>query len=578
MNVKSSYQLFHSILTTISLFTILTFMTWPSVVICGWDRQVTGIVKDERGPIANAVVRIQATEHYCVTNEFGRFSLHIPSHLSLPLKFTAWYQGYYCGGPVELTENHHHLVIELHTYPTVDNTSYRWLSSLDNAHKREGENQACLVCHSSKGMNLDYLLPVDEWLKDAHSQSARNSRFLSIYAGTDTKGNKSPDTRYVYERDYGKVPLPPAEGKSYFGPGYKLDFPSSQGNCACCHTPIPAVEAPYEVDPRRVSDIAAEGVSCDFCHKIVDVRLDPHTRLPYPNAPGVLSYVFRRPPDGQQFFAGPYDDVAPGEDTYLPLQRESAFCAGCHFGIFWDTIIYNSYGEWFSSPYNHPDNGRTCQDCHMPRRGVKYFTLPEKGGLERDPSKIFSHQMPGALDKDLLSNAVTMKVTVKRGRKVIKISVTIVNDLTGHHVPTDSPLRHMILLVRAKEDGGQLLEILDGSKLPEWCGVGDVSKGYYAGLPGKVFAKVLEEKWTRIVPTAAYWNPTRVVQDNRLAAFAKDTSTYSFSADIPGSVTVDVSLLYRRAFKKLMDLKGWNVPDIVMERQLLTMEPLGLKH
>jgi hypothetical protein len=120
-------------------------------------------------------------------------------------------------------------------------------------------------------------LPVDEWLKDAHSQSARNLRFLSIYAGTDTKGNKSPDTRYVYERDYGKVPLPPAEGKSYFGPGYKLDFPSSQGNCACCHTPIPAVEAPYEVDPRRVSDIAAEGISCDFCHKIVDVRLDPHT-------------------------------------------------------------------------------------------------------------------------------------------------------------------------------------------------------------------------------------------------------------------------------------------------------------
>jgi hypothetical protein len=214
----------------------------------------------------------------------------------------------------------------------------------------------------------------------------------------------------------------------------------------------------------------------------------------------------------------------------------------------------------------------------MPPRGVKYFALPEKGGLERDPNTIFSHQMPGALDKDLLSNAVTMKVNIKRVRKVIKISVTIVNDLTGHHVPTDSPLRHMILLVRAKKDGGQLLEILDGPKLPEWCGVGDVSKGYYAGLPGKVFAKVLEEKWTRIVPTAAYWNPTRVVQDNRLAAFAQNTSTYSFSADTPGSVTVDVSLLYRRAYKKLMDLKGWKVPDIVMERQLLTVEPLGIKH
>jgi hypothetical protein len=159
MNVKSVYQSLRRIFTTISLFTILAFMTWPSVVICGWDLQVTGIVKDERGPIANAVVRLQTTKYDCVTDESGRFSLHIPSHLPLPLKLTAWSQGYYCGGPVELTKNHHHLMIELHAYPTVDNPSYRWLPSLDNTHKGEGENQACHVCHSSKGTNLDYLLP-----------------------------------------------------------------------------------------------------------------------------------------------------------------------------------------------------------------------------------------------------------------------------------------------------------------------------------------------------------------------------------------------------------------------------------
>ncbi len=199
-----------------------------------------------------------------------------------------------------------------------------------------------------------------------------------------------------------------------------------------------------------------------------------------------------------------------------------------------------------------------------------FMTWPSAGicGWDRQVTGIVKDE------RGPIANAVPMMVTVKRVRKAIKISVTIVNDLTGHHVPTDSPLRHMILLVRVKGDGGQLLDILDGPKLPKWCGVGDVSKGYYAGLPGKVFAKVLEEKWTRIVPTAAYWNPTRVVQDNRLAAFAQDTSTYSFSADISGSVTVDVSLLYRRAYKKLMDLKGWTVPDIVMERQLLTMDRL----
>jgi len=210
----------------------------------------------------------------------------------------------------------------------------------------------------------------------------------------------------------------------------------------------------------------------------------------------------------------------------------------------------------------------------MPRRGVKYFALPDKGGLKRDPDKIFSHQMPGALDKDLLSNAVTLKVSAKRKREMIEVNVTIVNDLTGHHVPTDSPLRHIILLVKARSESGHLLEILDGPKLPEWCGVGDVSKGYFAGQPGKVFAKVLEERWTRIMPSAAYWNPTRVVSDNRLAAFAKDTSTFTFSNDTSESVIVEVSLLYRRAYKKLMDQKRWNIPDILMEKELLTVKPI----
>ncbi len=40
------------------------------------------------------------------------------------------------------------------------------------------------------------------------------------------------------------------------------------------------------------------------------------------------------------------------EDTYLPLYQQSQYCAPCHYGIFWDTTIYNSYGEWLDSPYS----------------------------------------------------------------------------------------------------------------------------------------------------------------------------------------------------------------------------------
>jgi hypothetical protein len=128
-----------------------------------------------------------------------------------------------------------------------------------------------------------------------------------------------------------------------------------------------------------------------------------------------------------------------------------------------------------------------------------------------------------------------------------------------------------MLVVRATAGQGGELRQLDGTSLPDWCGVGDPARGYYAGLPGKAFAKLLEEVWTGVSPTAAYWNPTRVLSDNRIAALATDRSTYVFSAPAAGTVRVEVVLLFRRAFIRLMDQKGWDVPDIEMSRQTLTL-------
>jgi hypothetical protein len=179
--------------------------------------------------------------------------------------------------------------------------------------------------------------------------------------------------------------------------------------------------------------------------------------------------------------------------------------------------------------------------------------------------------MPGAMDERLLQEAVTMKAAgrFEEGRLVVQVAIT--NDRTGHHVPTDSPLRHMILLVLATDEQGSLLSQLDGPTVPEWGGKGDPKEGYYAGLPGKAFAKVLEEQWTAISPTGAYWNPTRVLLDNRIPALATDTSVYTFTPPGTGKVEVSVSLIYRRAFKELMDQKGWTTPDTVMERQALVL-------
>jgi len=519
--------------------------------------------------LADAVVRAKATGYETATDETGRFQLTgLPADAAVFV--TAWSPGYYINGVEGVRPGDTDVEITLLSHHDTDNSDYDWLPSMRAA--GEGENQGCTECHSREGTDLSFPLPVDEWLLDAHSQSAVNQRFLTMYAGTDVEGNQSPPTHFVYSRDYGSLPLRPDPSQPYYGPGYKLDFPDTAGNCGACHTPAAAIDSPYSVDPTTVSGVAAEGIPCDFCHKVWDVRLDPASGLPQDNMPGVLSYEFRRPPEGHQFFAGPLDDVAPGEDTLTPIQRQSQWCGPCHRGIFWNTVVYDSFGEWLASPYSDPESGRTCQDCHMPPLGVTYFARPDQGGVERDSQTIFSHLMPGASSADLLQAAVSMDASATRSGDGLAVSVTLVNDQTGHHVPTDSPLRQMILLVQTQGPGGITLSQMTGPTIPEYGGLGDPDQGYYAGLPGVIYAKLLMELWTEISPTGAYWNPTQIVSDNRLAAFEKDTNTFTFDASgIPEAdeITVTVSLLYRRAFKELMDQKGWDVSDIVMEYERL---------
>ena len=311
---------------------------------------------------------------------------------------------------------------------------------------------------------------------------------------------------------------------------------------------------------------AAEGISCEFCHKIGDVILDEETQLPLPDMPGILSYRLYRPNKGEDIFFGTLDDT-PGDDVYLPLMAESEFCAGCHYGVFGGvvgvgevtggTLIYNSYGEWLDSPYSDAETGQTCQDCHMPGGAAEYFVYPEAGGMQRDPGQVHTHLMPGASDVNLLQNSATMTVTAEVDNGRLAVDVEVINDQTGHHLPTDAPIRSVMLVVQAKDADGAPLSLASGPTLPEWT-------GNYAGEPGRGYAKLLRDDWTGEMPTAAYWRPVTIVEDTRLAAMQTDVSRYEFEAP-DGAATVDVQLIFRRAFQELAEQKGWDDPDILME-------------
>ena len=460
------------------------------------------------------------------TGADGRFTL-----MSLPegqeSEVTAWSDGYYIAS-THVTPTLRGITLTLRPYHTMDHPDYTRTSPISGT--SEG---SCGNCHPM-------ILP--RWIANGQGGTACNPRFFSLYNGADVSGTVQ------------------------VGSGYQNDFPDTAGNCASCHAPGAAVDGYLTIDMNDVRDVITAGIHCDYCHKLGGVYLNPATQSVYANAPGAQSQRVLRPPQGDNIFFGPYDDIhAP--DTYLPAMTQSQFCAPCHQFSFWGTPIYESYNEWLASPYARA--GVTCQDCHMPPTGDTYFALPELGGLEHPPERIPSHLQRGASDVELLQNTVSMTVSAEQVANRLRVTVSITNTEAGHHVPTDFPGRHMILEVMAMgghgSGQGQALPLQSGPTVPEWG-------GEYAGQPGEAYAKVLKDVVTGESPVVSYWKQTLIENDNRLPAFGSDVTVYDFL--IPeegGQINVEVRLLFRRAFQSLVDERGWDLGEIVMEASQLTM-------
>ena len=536
---------------------------------------VSGIIRDANGPVVGAIVQVQGKKAQVKSGENGFYRIGGLSGTT-PAVVTAWSDGYYVGWVVVNPsapewKGSDQVNITLKPLPPGDNINYAWFSF--------GGVQgtaSCGLCHRE----------YPEWQSDAHSNSAKNVRFTSVYSGTNAQGQ---DSQPVIWGINGK-PLQPDPNKPDYGPGYRLDYPNRAGNCATCHTPVASkvdntsncgwsgchtditTEQSRGIIPPSTSAIAlsgdgAEGITCDFCHKVGDVILDPKTHLPPADMPGILSMRLYRPKDGEQVFFGTLVDVNR-RVSYSPIESQSEFCAPCHYGVFGGvvgvgqvtggTVIYNSYGEWLDSPYSNPQTGKTCQECHMPVSGANYYVFPSQGGITRDYQPFHNHTMPGAADEQLLKNAVSMKSNAQRVNDQLSVNVSIFNNNTGHDIPTDAPIRQMILVVEATDAAGKPLDLKNGPVNPDWA-------GDFAGVPGKTFMKVLRDDWTGETPTTAYWRPVTVVEDTRLAALATDLEQFTFQLPKGTDAKVHVQLIFRRSYQKLAQQKGWDDPDILMQ-------------
>lgn len=475
-----------------------------------------------------------------------------------------------------------------------DNPNYSWTP----AGFETDLDPNCAGCHNGQ-LNGSYN-EFSEWRMSGHARVFSNRYLETMYVGTDVYGNKSPDTQWEIINNRRHAPK---VDTSYFGPGYKLDFPFQNGKCAYCHVPASVSGSMTDVNlaplfPNPGGSIG-EGVTCDVCHKALGIVLD-ESGFPYVDRPGILTFQFIRPWDGSRFYTGPLTNIiaanyASHQATCSSIFSQSEFCAACHYGKFEGMVIYNSYGEWRASKYgDNPNEGdyRTCQDCHMragdpPASSKDLACAANSAGYQDlnhnlmkfgvDERSVSGREIPLMIVNAAKLNADFIYEPDKKSS--LKVVVKVRNTEAGHKFPTDSPLRHLILLVEAKDQFGNSLAQVDGERIPNWGGMGNAtleSQGVenYAGLPGKIFANLLVETDTNIYPTAAYWNKTKLAYENekpkgnsdtRLAPGGKpDESEYSFSIPASGQVKVTVTLIYRFAFFDLMSQKGWLRPDIIV--------------
>jgi len=477
----------------------------------------------------------------------------------------------------------------------MDNRYYSWISAIGS----------CNECHArQKG---DGYNEMNEWLKSGHYKMFSLRHFETMYRGTNMSGMTSPQSEWkLIGNDL--VKLPPIIDDKYFGPGYRLDFPQLPGNCVYCHVPtaVPASQESVNLDNYFPfpAGVMGEGVTCDVCHKVFDVTLNDQG-FPFVDRPGVLSYKFLRPSNGV-FMTGPFANIVTNGSEILTdhhlacssVFSRSEFCAPCHFGKFGDMVIYNSYGEWKTSPFAANPEGsyyRTCQDCHMSHLEVgrtdSLWSQRQACSADNTQFQNFDHNVmnfdEGKGIPQMVRGAAEVKVDFSyqpESPNTLNLITRVTNTRAGHKFPTDSPLRHLILVVEARDRLGTPLVQVAGERIPNWGGVEKsnvndaklIQAGVrdYSGQPGRIFANLLVEEDTNISPTAAYWNETKYAfvnlengtnSDTRLPPGVAVENAYSFSLPDAGEVVITVKLAYRFAFFSLMAQKEWfDRPDIVV--------------
>ena len=283
--------------------------------------------------------------------------------------------------------------------------------------------------------------------------------------------------------------------------------------CGKCHEPIATLTAAD--DPLR-----HEGVTCDFCHA---------TKL---TVTGGRTW-FEPGPANSKY--GPWDDAISSSHACIQstLHSQSSFCLACHGNS------ENVHGVTFCSTgleYQRSSfarKGVSCQDCHMP--AIEGKAAPT-GKLRQ---AVHKHQFYGAYDEEMLRDCATLEIDATQNGESVSVWIRLTNQSVGHHLPTGTPMRMVLLKVEALDAGGNLL----------WT---NYRTNPLKEDPGAVLMKLLQDDQGRApVPP---WEAVSERFDQRLRADEVRELHYAFSDS--AAVEIKAVLTHRLAPPPLIDRFG----------------------
>ena len=270
--------------------------------------------------------------------------------------------------------------------------------------------------------------------------------------------------------------------------------------CLECHSPIASRIADFRLR-RKVS---WEGVTCDYCHSVREVTFDG------PNPKARVEFT--------QMKSGPLQNVTSvGHETvYSAVHTTAAVCAPCHdYRNALGFPVLTTYSEWKASRY--AKEGRACQSCHMSRvEGEVVDPRIQQVAL----AKINLHLMPGSHSLEQLTSTVKANLTTERRGDGLHVFVDVANVAAGHYVPTGSPLRQIVLEVKA--------DAYDGKHFREQ----------------RVYRRTVADQQGKEIDRepVAFLRAASVISDTRLAPGEKRRESFAFA--IPAGTSAQVSATF----------------------------------